>query len=228
LSRNLKSLLQKLSPNPKNNFNHQSKNKMKKFALSLLLTALAVCVHASTAVYPGVMWSVPSTAGYNVAVGTTGTNSAGVYTNNATTGVVLGATTNTFNLTYATLEPQSSQANTNLWPSESWSLNSTYPNTYASPANNLTLALNLNLTATNASSTTITVRYAATPDGVSWISNYLAMIYVVPINSTNAAAETYTNITTGAMAGFAIQAIENPGVATATNVVISANQKPGI
>lgn len=202
---------------------------MKKVFSIIALAVFAVCANASTIAYPGLMWSLPSPAtNYNVAVGTTGTNSAGVYTNNATTGTVLGASTNTFNLTSGSLFPSTAQANTNLWPSVSWGLNSTYPNTYQEPANNLTLYLNGNITATNASSTTITARFAGSPDGINWVSNYFAFTYIVPINSTNATAGSLTNTTTGGLPFIALQSIENPGVAMFTNVVVSASQKPGI
>lgn len=198
---------------------------MKKLTTIILATvAFVASAFAGTTPYPGVVWNQSGT-NFNVAVGPTGTNSSGVYTNNALTGVVLGATTNFFNLSGSAQLPATSQPNTNLWPSASWSLLTTYPNTYAAASANLQFYFQLPLTATNATSTAVVLRFAGSVDGSLWVSNYFNYTYTIPVNTLNAGG-VLTNINTGALPFIALQAIENPGVAAITNAVVEASQKP--
>lgn len=182
---------------------------------------LCAACHAGNTAYPGLLWSVSTN--YNVTVGASGTNSSGVITNNASTGVVLGASTNFFNLS----STSGNQPNTNLWPSVGWTMLTSYPNTYAPPANNLTLYTAGALTATNATSTAITFRYAGSVDGSLWVSNYFVQTYTVAINSFTP-GPILTNTTTGALPFVALQEIDNPGVAAFTNALLEASAKPGL
>ena len=155
------------------------------------------------------------------------TNSSGVISNNFQVGVVPGSS----NVFWTLSTSQSYQVNngTNvLWlPSEPISLIG-YPGTLYGPANNLTVAVTGSLMASNASSTSLVFQFAGY-DGYLWITNYLTMTYIVPVNYSNAVTTVLsTNIQTGGMQYLALQQINNPGVAAFTNIVLDFATKPGL
>lgn len=196
---------------------------MKKlFCLVTMIGLVAIASHAGNTPYPGLLWSV-TTTNFNVILGPTGTNTSGAYTNNAQTGVVLGTSNNIFNLANSV----GTQATTNFWPSVGMTLLTQYPNTYAPPANNLTLVTQCSLMATNATSTVLVFKYAASADGAIWATNYYQQAYTIPINSLGGFVA-QTNITTGAMPFVALQEIDNPGANIVTNVVLEASAKSGL
>lgn len=139
-------------------------------------------------------------------------------------GVVAGASTNVYNLATG----MGTQGNTNLWPSAGFTLVG-YPNTLYGPADTVSIATTLSLTATNATSTDITFRYAGSDDGVRWVTNLFSVTYTVPVNVKTAANPTIqTNYSAGALSYISLYSIENPGVAAVTNITLTANTKTGI
>ena len=161
--------------------------------------------------------ALPTTVLINGPLYTNATVVVGASTNQY--GVVLGAATNSFNLSSGI----GTQLNTNLWPSAGFSLVG-YPNTLYGPFSTACIAINGALTATNASSTTITYRFAASNDGTLWVTNYASYTQVIAVNSTTATM-TLTNVNFGAIPYLALSSIENPGVAAVTNIVISVSGK---
>jgi hypothetical protein len=186
-----------------------------KFKILLTLVASACALVAFNA-NAGFTPLITGTAYTNATVGINGTNYQ--------YGVVTGASTNVFNLATGV----GVQGNTNLWPSVGLSLVG-YPGTMYGPASTVSLATRVNVTATNATSTAIVFRYAGSNDGANWVTNLFSVTYTVPVNSTTAATPTIqTNYTSGAIAYLSLYSIENPGVAAVTNIVLTANSKPGL
>ncbi len=89
------------------------------------------------------------------------------------------------------------------------------------------IAVKADLPATNASSTSVIIRWAGSVDGSLWKSNYITTTYVIPVNTTQAGLY-LTNTLTGALPYMCIQQIENPGVAFLTNIVVEVSGKPGL
>ena len=149
----------------------------------------------------------------------TGTNS---WTTNQI-GVVLGASTNTYNL-YPGLGTQLNPTN---WPSAGTSPQGNYPGTLEGPYNNMAFYTYAQLQATNASSTALVFQYAGSIDGYNWVTNYFSQTYTVAVN-TLTPGPVITNITTGGVSFIALYQIQNPGVSAVTNIIIEADGKPGL
>ena len=160
----------------------------------------------------------------------TGTNGAGGYTYSTNqVGVVATTATNYYNpptiASYSTTSVAASQANPTNWPSLGFSLTG-YPGTAYGPANNLGLETLVYLTATNSSSTLITIHYGASDGFINW-SNYFVQTLTIPANTLYVQA--WTNITTGALPFMYVQQVDNPGATGAiTNLLIDAVTKPGL
>ena len=170
-----------------------------------------------------------------------GTNTSSVNTNNYFPYTVPGASNVLFTLStsFGAVPPVPSgyltntPPGTNAWPptlpAVVFNPQGNYPNTLYGPYNNALLVETFNLMATNATSTTITEQFAGTVDGVLWQTNALTLTYVVPANSltpTNGIES--CQWTTTAWPIYALQQINNPGVAAMTNIVMEVNGKPGI
>lgn len=146
----------------------------------------------------------------------------GMQTNVA--GVVLASNTNTYSLATGI---GTQDANTN-WPSAGWSPQGNYPNTLYGPYNNMTMYLNYKLLGSSVG--TVTFRFAASPDGTYWVSNYLA---IQATNGTGGLAYAMltpglTNITTYGVPYYALQTIENTNAIAVSNIVIEVTGKPGL
>ena len=177
---------------------------------------------------------LPGTTNNNAAYNS-GTNGFGAVTNNFQVGVVPGASNVLWQLS-STLNAQPFLGTNGYLPALVFypnggvgGLGVGFPNTLYGPFNNTLIGFGFNLVATNASSTTVTVQWAGSLDGVYWQTNLITQTYVVPVNSlapTNG-IETiqYTAL---AWPMIALQQVNNPGVAAVTNMIIEVNGKPGL
>lgn len=190
---------------------------MKTIKKIILLIALFVTAHvAEAATYVSLIDGRLYTNN-TVAVGAT------YPTNTLQLGVVLGAATNSHNMGVTT----GVQVNTNQWPSLGFSPQGGFPNTLQGPYAQVQIGVYGELPATNATSTSITIRWAGSIDGTLWQSNYLQTVYVIPVN-TKLQGLYLTNTQTGPLPYMCVQQIENPGVAFLTNLVIQVSGKPGL
>lgn len=161
-----------------------------------------------------------------------GTNTSGIYTNTFQNGQVPGAS----NVVYQLAAGNGLQPNfgTNgFLPSSFVNLEAGYPGTLYGPQNFTTIIASGNLMATNASSTAVVFRFAANIDSAAyptglWITNYAVLTMTIPVNTLNSTQPVTNTFSTGGWANLALQAIENPGVAALTNIVIEVNGKPGL
>ncbi len=157
-----------------------------------------------------------------------GTNGAGTVTNNFQLGVVPGSS-NVLWYLGAGMGLQPGLGTNGYLPSAGIIPQGNYPGTLYGPFSNMGILTTASLTATNASSTTITIRYAGSIDGSLWYTNFYVQTYIIPVNSlTPAIPIAYSNVVTAGMPFINLQQIDNPGVAALTNIIIEASGKPGL
>jgi len=161
-----------------------------------------------------------------------GTNGSGIYTNTFQNGQVPGASNIVYQLAGSTgLQPNF--GTNGFLPSAVDNLTG-YPNTLYGPQNYVTIVTTGNLLATNATSTAVVFRFAASADGGTgsaglWVTNYAVVTLTIPINATSSTQPCSTNtVATGGWNYLALQAIENPGVSALTNIVVEVSGKPGL
>lgn len=168
------------------------------------------------------------------------TNSSGVWSNNFQIGTAPGASNILFALS-ANSGTQPYSGATGLLPAFSYNTEIGYPNTLYGPQNYTTIVINGFLMATNATSTAVLFKFASSIDGGTstntlgtstpqaiWVTNYTVLTMTIPVNSFNATQPVTNTIATGGWGYLNLQAIENPGVAALTNIVIEINGKPGL
>ena len=161
-----------------------------------------------------------------------GTNGSGIYTNTFQNGQVPGASNIVYQLAGSTgLQPNF--GTNGFLPSAVDNLTG-YPNTLYGPQNYVTIVTTGNLLATNASSTAVVFRFAASADGGTgsaglWVTNYAVLTLTIPVNAIGSTQPCQTNtVATGGWNYLALQAIENPGVSALTNIVVEVSGKPGL
>jgi len=172
-----------------------------------------------------------------------GTNSSGIYTNTFQVGQVPGASNVVFQLASSSGQQPYNGTNGYL-PSSVVSLQGNYPGTLYGPQNFTTIICNGSIMSTNASSTAVVFRFATSVDAATpasgstsvtlaggpalWVTNYAVLTLTIPVNSFAATQPVTNTIATGGWTTLALQAIENPGAAALTNIVIEVNGKPGL
>ncbi|MDE2099878.1 MAG: hypothetical protein KGL39_21675 [Patescibacteria group bacterium] len=199
--------------------------KLKIVSLAAMIVCIASLVGAASYSLLDGRTSTNLNVKYNAPI--TGTNSSGVITNNFQLGTVPGSS----NIMWQLSASQGSQPfnGTNGFLPSAGITAIGYPGTLYGPFNNLSITTQAALVATNASSTTITFRFAGSNDGNLWLTNYFVQSYVIPINSTTPVIPVaITNITLGGLPYFALQEIDNPGASAVTNIVIQATGKTGL
>lgn len=161
-----------------------------------------------------------------------GTNSAGTITNNYQLGTVPGASNVLFYLSpnFGALPAPIPLTNNYppVLPTEVFNPQGGYPTTLYGPYANSYEFLQCSLTATNASSTTITFRFAGSPDGFIWYTNLYVQTYIVPINSLSPLIPVAYSNNVFRVPYVAVQEIDNPGVAAVTNIQITVGGAPGL
>jgi len=178
------------------------KTKFKNILLTIAVMAFAFSAEAYQTLVNGYAWTTNT-----VLVGST------LYQN----GVVLAASTNTFNLSGST----GSQLNTNLWPAAAQSIQGGYPSTLNGPARYE--GIYLYATNTAGTATTYTVNFGGSVDGASpYVTNILSL-------TATCGVPLYTNWDSGALPILNLQSVGNTnGAAALTNIVIQVTDKPGL
>jgi hypothetical protein len=203
------------------------KQTLKKFSsLLMLLICLFILIGISAA--RAVTYSLVNGPAYtNVnAAYNSGTNGSGAVTNNFQVGVVPGASNVLWYLS-GSIGAQPGGGTNGFLPSAGFAPQGNYPGTLYGPWDNTSIIMSGALTATNATSTTITARFAGSIDGAIWYTNYYVQTYIIPVNAlTPVIPVAYSNVVTH-LPYFALQQIDNPGVAAFTNIVIQASGKSG-
>jgi len=177
-----------------------------------------ICIAALIAT-PLVSQALPPTALFDGTLYTNATVVVGGNTNQV--GVVLAASTNTFNFPAASSWNASgvtvgSQLNTNQWPSAAFQSYG-YPQTIYGPFQTAEIYISLPNTAGTADTHVVT--FNGTPDGVKVLTNLYSF-------TVTAGTPLYTNINIGALYGLAVNTIANTNAAAAvTNGVIIVGGK---
>ena len=198
-------------------------NLVKIMVIICVLALFASLTASATVVFLNGNSYTNANAAYN-----SGTNSSGVVTNNFQLGVVPGAS----NVLWQLSKTQSAQPylGTNGYlPALTFSALGNFPNSLTAPTRNVSIELGGVLTATNATSTAVVFKFAASNSGVNWLTNYYSFTYTIPVNATNIATGCLlTNIDMGGTATLCLQEIDNPGVAALTNIVVNMTGKSGL
>lgn len=219
---------------------NETTSKLKAFAAFILLLAFMLLVFSAqagnvTTIINGNFLGTNN----NVAL-YSNTNTLGSITNNYQNGTVPGASNVLYFLSInngslppiTTTNALGSIGGTNAWPpvlpAASFSPQGLYPNTLYGPYNNFVLGGYCTLMATNATSTAIIAIFAGSIDGIYWQTNVLVLPLTVPINSFSPTNFITINTTSGGWSYYALQQVNNPGVAALTNLVLEANGKPGL
>ena len=197
---------------------------MKKLFTLIGVAALLATVNLKASV---IVLNGNSVTNNNVAYNSS-TNSSGVVTNNFQNGVVPGASNVLYELS-TTYGKQTGKGTNGYLPAFVLSALGGYPGSLSAPTRNVSFEISGVLTATNASSTAVVFKFAASNDGLIWLTNYQSITYTIPVNATGIATGCLlTNVDVGGTGYIALQEIDNPGVAPMTNIVINLTGKSGL
>ena len=202
------------------------KNKMKiLIGVAAVMLAMVICSSASSILLNG---NTVTNANAKYTALTSGTNSSGVVTNNFQVGQVPGASNVLWQLN-TSYGAQPYLGTNGYLPAFVLDSGGGYPGSLSGPSRMVSIEISGNLMATNATSTAVVFRFAASDSGIVWYTNWYVTTYTIPVNATtDARGCILTNIDFGANEYIALQAIENPGVAAMTNIVIDINCNPGL
>lgn len=192
----------------------------------MLLFMLSLSAQAADALLNGT--GTTNQVAYNAP---SGTNSSGnmVVTNNYQNGQVPGAS-NVFYQVSTANGAQPYYGTNGYLPALSLNLKGGFQNSLTAPARAVTIAVNGNLMATNATSTSVTFQfYAIDASGYVIETNYQTATLTFPINSTTTATNgTFLSFDSYAMGYVGLQQINNPGVAAITNIIVDIHSKSGL
>ena len=192
--------------------------------LSVIVPLLLFLVPARASI---VILDGTSVTNWNVA-NCSWTNTAGAVTNNYQNGQVPGASNVLYQLS-TSLGDQPYRGTNIYLPALPISMRGNYPNSLTAPSRMLSVEISGYLMATNATSTAVVFQFAKTDSGKVWMTNAFTAAYTIAVNSTTPTGIVWmTNIDTGGDGFYALQQINNPGVAALTNIIINMESKPGL